>query len=201
MHKVIWNFIVDKVAHPFIEGLAPYRDSGKTVTKQLPGYYGHWYLLSIPIFAAIYWMPFFVLHIEESRVDEYFQFLYFSAVTITTLGYGDITPTNLPAMLLTGVHSVIGVGLIGLFLNSLSHQHSEEIGQEERKKLTEDFQNTVTEIKKSSENMVEEIRESSQEMLNQITGGDSFPIMDINQNSPNENMYSFVIRCEGRYPI
>ena len=187
--KDTWNFIVDKIANSVIEGLAPYRDSSKTLSKQLPGYYGQWYLLSIPIFAAIYWMPLFVLHNDEIRVDEYFQFLYFSAITITTLGYGDITPINLPAMLLTGAHSVIGVGLIGLFLNALSHQHSEEAQQKEREKLAGDFRKTVSEIKAASKSMI-----------NQLTGGDSYPEVKIRQGKE-EGKLNLTIRGHGKYSI
>ena len=60
--------------------------------------------------------------------DEQGQFprmLYFSAVTITTLGYGDIVPISDRARALVGVESVLGLILVGLFLNSLSHEHAE----------------------------------------------------------------------------
>ena len=198
MIKGIWNEIVDKIANSFIEGLAPYRNSSKTLAKQLPGYYGKWYLLSIPLFAAFYWGPLFELYNGKDRVEGYFQFLYFSAVTITTLGYGDITPTNLPAMLLTGTHSIVGVGLIGLFLNALSHQHSEEAQRKERDELTKDFKNTVKEIEISSKNMVDKIQESSEEMMNQITGGNSFPEIKLQKD---EDKWYWGVKNNGTYPL
>lgn len=43
---------------------------------------------------------------------------YFSAITITTLGFGDITPVSSWARLLVGSEAVSGVVLIGLFLNA-----------------------------------------------------------------------------------
>jgi len=48
----------------------------------------------------------------------YPRFLYLSAVTITTLGFGDIVPVNDTARLLVGAESVLGVLLAGLFLNA-----------------------------------------------------------------------------------
>lgn len=49
--------------------------------------------------------------------ESWWRFLYLSAVTITTLGFGDITPVSTTARLLVGFQAVLGVVLIGLFLN------------------------------------------------------------------------------------
>jgi hypothetical protein len=55
------------------------------------------------------------------------RMFYFSAVTITTLGYGDIVPITNIARIATSIESILGVILIGLFFNSLASQvaHSE----------------------------------------------------------------------------
>jgi hypothetical protein len=45
---------------------------------------------------------------------------YFSAVTITTLGFGDITPMSDLARALVAIESIMGILLIGLFLNSVT---------------------------------------------------------------------------------
>ncbi|WP_299046874.1 potassium channel family protein [uncultured Tateyamaria sp.] len=52
--------------------------------------------------------------------NQYLRFLYFSTVTITTLGYGDILPVTDRARALTASQSILGVLLIGLFLNSVA---------------------------------------------------------------------------------
>ncbi|HEV2757135.1 MAG TPA: potassium channel family protein [Actinomycetota bacterium] len=54
---------------------------------------------------------------SETR-GSYLRMLYLSAVTITTLGYGDIVPTGDTARALVGSEAVAGIILIGLFLNS-----------------------------------------------------------------------------------
>lgn len=46
--------------------------------------------------------------------------MYFSVVTITTLGYGDITPQTEMARSLAALESIFGIVLIGLFLNSVA---------------------------------------------------------------------------------
>ena len=56
---------------------------------------------------------------ENSSFNRMF---YFSAVTITTLGYGDIVPVTRDTRMLVGSQSIIGILLIGMFLNSLSRE-------------------------------------------------------------------------------
>jgi len=52
--------------------------------------------------------------------ENYWRMFYFSAVTITTVGYGDIVPITNLARILISIEAILGVVLIGLFLNSLS---------------------------------------------------------------------------------
>ena len=47
------------------------------------------------------------------------QFVYFSLVTITTLGYGDTSPTNLVAGLFAGMEALVGVFYIAILVASL----------------------------------------------------------------------------------
>lgn len=48
------------------------------------------------------------------------RMFYLSAVTITTLGYGDIVPTSSTARLLVSLEAILGILVAGLFLNSLA---------------------------------------------------------------------------------
>jgi hypothetical protein len=50
----------------------------------------------------------------------YARFFYFSAVTLTTTGFGDIVPTTARARVVVGFESIYGVVMVGLFLNSLA---------------------------------------------------------------------------------
>jgi hypothetical protein len=55
----------------------------------------------------------------------YIRMCYFSAITITTLGFGDITPITSAARLLVGIEAVLGVVVVGLFLNAIARKWSE----------------------------------------------------------------------------
>jgi hypothetical protein len=52
----------------------------------------------------------------------YIRMTYFSAITITTLGYGDIAPITSVARILVAIEAISGVVLIGLFLNSVAQK-------------------------------------------------------------------------------
>lgn len=51
-------------------------------------------------------------------------FLYLSVVTITTLGFGDIVPLDSTGRFLVAVEAVLGVVLMGLFLNAIAKNAS-----------------------------------------------------------------------------
>lgn len=51
---------------------------------------------------------------------QFWRMLYFSATTITTLGFGDIVPLTTSARMVVSAESVLGIVLMGLFLNSLA---------------------------------------------------------------------------------
>lgn len=88
--------------------------------------YGYLYLSLIPIFAVIYTLlPEGYIHYDQLN-NNFLSNLYYSAVTVTTLGYGDITPINEIAALLVGAESVLGVVIIGLFLNQIAHYKQEQ---------------------------------------------------------------------------
>lgn len=47
--------------------------------------------------------------------------LYFSVVTLATVGYGDLTPTTATAKLFSILYIFIGVGILGVFISAVSH--------------------------------------------------------------------------------
>lgn len=59
--------------------------------------------------------------------NSFVRMTYFSAVTISTLGYGDIVPVTSRARLLVTVEVILGPLLFGLFLNSLVKEGAERI--------------------------------------------------------------------------
>lgn len=57
---------------------------------------------------------------DWSIVDSF----YFSVVTATTVGFGDITPQTDSAKLLTVVYILMGISIIGTFLDARLKRHS-----------------------------------------------------------------------------
>lgn len=59
---------------------------------------------------------------NQDRLNLFIKMLYFSTITIATLGYGDIVPITTLARSLTALEVILGVLIIGLFLNSLAQR-------------------------------------------------------------------------------
>lgn len=106
----------------------------KKLTTFKPYAYGGLYLFLIPLYAIIFtFLPESSFQLNNHNTG-FFSCLYFSIITITTLGYGDITPIGKLTQSLVASEAILGIILIGLFLNSLSHQHGMEVQNAEKEK-------------------------------------------------------------------
>ena len=127
-----------------------------------PLFFGVFYLLLIPIYALIYqYIPeiYNTLTLSDGKtLLNFYESIYFSAVTITTLGYGDISPNNSIAQLTSASEAVLGIVLIGLFLNSISQrsQYNQTRALEERviALINSILSNHIHIIKKSTLNRI-----------------------------------------------
>ncbi|RFA29936.1 hypothetical protein CAI21_08930 [Alkalilimnicola ehrlichii] len=94
--------------------------------RRRPGFYGIIYLCNVAAFGVVYACLFADDFGVEGGLTPLLA-LYFSVVTVTTLGFGDITPSlNSTYLLIAVVAQVVaGVTTIGLFLNALSQKWSD----------------------------------------------------------------------------
>ena len=84
------------------------------------------YLGLIPIFALIYhWLPDGQFRIPDMGGVDYGSWLYYSIVTITTLGFGDYTPMGAGAQAVTAIEVGCGLAIMGFFLNAVGSMKSE----------------------------------------------------------------------------
>ncbi len=65
-----------------------------------------------------------------SLVDSF----YFSVVTLTTVGYGDLSPDTTPAKLFTTVYIFLGLSIIATFASSIAKTHVQRIGKHASRK-------------------------------------------------------------------
>lgn len=84
------------------------------------------YIVVTPIFALIYWLlPEAQFRIPDDNPMDYRACLYYSIVTITTLGFGDYTPTHAWSQGVTACEVMTGLIVLGLFLNAVGSMKSE----------------------------------------------------------------------------
>lgn len=84
------------------------------------------YICLVPVFAAIYYaMPAGQFRIPDGAPTDYGSWLYYSIVTITTLGFGDYTPAHSLAQGVTAIEVMCGLVFLGFFLNSVGSMKSE----------------------------------------------------------------------------
>jgi len=70
-------------------------------------------LILLHILEAFFWALLFLVLPSKGGLDSLHEAMYFSMITFTTLGYGDIT-LNAEWQLLTGVEGMVGIVVFGL---------------------------------------------------------------------------------------
>ncbi|MCH5318423.1 MAG: two pore domain potassium channel family protein [Paramuribaculum sp.] len=84
------------------------------------------YVAVTPVYALIYWLlPEGQFRIPDENPMDYGSCLYYSIVTITTLGFGDYTPTHAWSQAVTACEVMTGLIVLGLFLNAVGSMKSE----------------------------------------------------------------------------
>lgn len=107
-----------------------------------PKNWGIIYILLIPVFAVIYLLlpnnSFFQLQ-NSFDYKSILDCLYFSTITITTLGFGDSYPITTIARILVMAETLLGMVVIGLFLNSVAFLKSRIDAETEKLKVKADY--------------------------------------------------------------
>ncbi|MDE6317455.1 MAG: potassium channel family protein [Muribaculaceae bacterium] len=84
------------------------------------------YIVLVPIFAVIYnLLPDGQFRIPDGGGVDFGSWLYYSIVTITTLGFGDYTPMHGMAQCVTAIEVMCGLVFLGFFLNAVGSMKSE----------------------------------------------------------------------------
>lgn len=84
------------------------------------------YIALVPVFAVIYsFLPPGQFRIPDGGGVDFGSWLYYSIVTITTLGFGDYTPAHGMAQCVTAIEVMCGLVILGFFLNAVGSMKSE----------------------------------------------------------------------------
>ena len=102
------------------------------VTK--PQLFGGLFFLTILVFTFIY----AIFPSTIQGVNSIFDAFYFSIVTITTLGFGEILPEDLAGRLLVCAEAICGIVFIGLFLNAISETQARDINEKEKNRTKQE---------------------------------------------------------------
>lgn len=78
--------------------------------------------------------------LKESVIVQFLRMLYFSVVTITTVGYGDIVPLTILARVLVTLEAFLGPLLLGFFLAAVGMRLSSNI----RSSVTSEQHHSIT---------------------------------------------------------
>ncbi|KEY47692.1 potassium channel family protein [Citrobacter amalonaticus] len=109
--------------------------------KLKPWMYLATYISLIFVFALLYWLWSNEIKTFDGEELSFPKSLYFSTVTITTLGYGDILPLTKTTMAIVASEVVLGIVIIGLFLSSLWQSFANRIEKQQgmliKKRLAE----------------------------------------------------------------
>lgn len=93
------------------------------------------YVALMPVFAIIYyWLPDGQFRIPDGGGVGFGSWMYYSIVTITTLGFGDYTPAHGWAQAFTAIEVMCGMLTIGFFLNAVGAMKSEIDVETEKEK-------------------------------------------------------------------
>lgn len=93
------------------------------------------YFILLTLFSGVYWI--LPPGSFGTTQPDFLDCLYFSTVTITTLGYGDVLPVTDLARALVISEVVLGVLVAGSFLNACSISLSQKISESERRAARE----------------------------------------------------------------
>ncbi len=70
------------------------------------------------------------LNLLTGKINGYVDYIYFSIVTSTTIGYGDISPLTSTGKIIVSTEAILSLAFIGLFLNffgsKMEHMYREE---------------------------------------------------------------------------
>lgn len=92
-------------------------------------------LLAVLILTLVYITAsaMFIFQLEPALFGNFFDALYWATISITTIGYGDISPETMPGRLVTMISALVGVAVIALPSGIITAGYMDELKRREKK--------------------------------------------------------------------
>jgi voltage-gated potassium channel len=106
--------------------------------------------------------------VENAKITNFSDAVWWSISTVTTVGYGDIVPSSLAALIMGMLLMVIGIGVMTAFISQVSATLVESRMKQITKTEKDDFKTSViSEIKRGIDN-IDKLSESEVSLLMQM---------------------------------
>ena len=97
-------------------------------------------------------------HAEGASLTDLGRALWWSLVTVTTVGYGDIAPVTVTGRLVAAIYMVFGIALIGIITGLFSSWFLERIRREEDAVAEEPYPSNELAMKQQIAELTQEVR-------------------------------------------
>lgn len=100
-------------------------------------------IYSVMFILAVHWISCAWVRVETipgiNDTDVYVKALYWTVTTLTTIGYGDITPTTMHGRIFTMLVMILGVGVYGIVIGNVTRMIAagERYKEQAREKMTD----------------------------------------------------------------
>ncbi len=101
----------------------------KVLTEKRFEFYTLAIFLAFVVFTSASAIYFFEAKVEGGQIDNFFDGIYWALVTISTVGYGDITPQTTEGRMITLVLIICGIGVISFTTSVIVTAFSEKMNE------------------------------------------------------------------------
>ncbi len=140
-------------------------------------FFGYW-IIHIAHWIACGWLAIRGFDHNAPLIDSYLKSIYWAVTTITTIGYGDITPTTNSQIVFTMFVEIIGVGTYGYLIGKMASFFTKKDPAKTRYLDNMEELSTLVKLRNVPKDLQRRIRNYHTYMYNQRLGYDEMSFLD-----------------------
>ena len=140
-------------------------------------FFGYW-IIQIAHWVACIWLSIRGFDHNAPFIDSYLKSIYWAVTTITTIGYGDITPTTNSQIVFTIFVEIIGVGTYGYLIGKMASFFTKKDPAKTRYLANMEELSTLVKLRTIPRDLQRRIRNYHTYMYNQRLGYDEISFLD-----------------------